>query len=467
MMDKPVIHRLDWDGAALHVVTRPHVVLDLVLDGVRHAHLRADGAGVARIALPFSPSGRAAFAVGFAHEGAAIGVPVGIAIGVPGLASAPAPAPLASLDVEELVAFDRMADLARPVAVVVPVYNAPDLVRACLDSVLAHTASDVRLIVIDDASPDPAVAPLVAGYAAPGRVTVLTNAENRGFTTTANRGIAGAGDADVVLLNADAEVGPHWLDGLRAAAYARADTASATAVSDNAGAFSVPELERDNPWPAGWTFHDAARALRQSAGHAYPRLPTGNGFCLYMKRAVIDAIGALDEAAFPQGYGEENDWCQRASARGYTHVIAGHVLVRHAGSQSFGHERRRVLGEAGMRVLRERWPHYERDVGATLFSPERLALDWRVRRLYAGSPPRARVLAFDAVYASPHEDVWTLTRSDGDVVLRDTGGAIAGRERDALRAFTCWLQRHAFERIVGDVPDEFAAIARAFGVGVA
>lgn len=466
--DPPSIRRLDWDGAVLRVVTAPHAAFDLTLDGVRYARVGADAHGNARVALPFSPSGRAPLAVGFTGERGPVGVPVGIAIGAPGLALAPPPQTLAPLAVEELVVLDRLADLARPVAVVVPVYNAPELVRACLDSVLAHTPDDVRVIVIDDASPDAAVAPLVARYAS-ARVTVLTDSHNRGFTVTANRGIAEAGDADVVLLNADAEVAPHWLAGLRAAAYARGDTASATAVSDNAGAFSVPELERENALPDGWTFHDAARALRQSAGHAYPRLPTGNGFCLYMKRAAIDAVGVLDEAAFPQGYGEENDWCQRACAHGFTHVIAGNVLVRHARSQSFGLERRAVLGEAGARVIRERWPTYDAQVGATLFSPERLALDWRVRRVYAGAPPLPRVLALDAVFTSADTEVWRLSVADGEHLLRDAAGAAIGRtpDRDLAPAFLCWLQRYAFERVVGRVPDDLAAIARAFGVAVA
>jgi GT2 family glycosyltransferase len=467
-VDPPPIRRLDWDGAILRVTTAPHAAFDLTLDGVRYARIGADAHGHARVALPFSPSGHTSLAVGFAGEHGPLGAPVGIALGTPGLALALAPRPLAPLATEELVPLDRLADLARPVAVVVPVYNAPELVRACLDSVLAHTPDDVRLIVIDDASPDAAVAPLVARYAS-ARATVLTNPHNRGFTATANRGIAEAGDADVVLLNADAEVAPHWLADLRAAAYARGDTASATAVSDNAGAFSVPELERENPLPAGWTFHDAARGLRQSAGLAYPRLPTGNGFCLYMKRAAIAAVGVLDEVAFAQGYGEENDWCQRACAHGFTHVIAGNVLVRHARSQSFGHERRAALGEAGARVIRERWPTYDAQVGATLFSPERLALDWRVRRLYAGAPPSPRVLAFDAAVEVENTEVWTLTSVDGEKRLRDPNGAAVDRasDRDAAIAFARWLQRHAFERVAGRVPDDLAAIARAFGVSFA
>src|SRR5690606_10762342 len=131
---------------------------------------------------------------------------------------------------------------------------------------------------------------------------------NLGFTATVNRGLAEARDADVVLLNADAEVGPEWLAGLRRAAYSADDIGTATAVSDNAGAFSVPELEQANTLPPAWPFEASARALWQQAGLAYPELPTGNGFCMYVRREVLAVIGGFDAVAFPQGYGEENDF---------------------------------------------------------------------------------------------------------------------------------------------------------------
>ena len=46
----------------------------------------------------------------------------------------------------------------------------------------------------------------------------------------------------------------------------------------------------------------------------YPDLPTGVGFCFYVRRALLDAIGPFDPA-FGAGYGEENDFCMRAQSR--------------------------------------------------------------------------------------------------------------------------------------------------------
>lgn len=357
---------------------------------------------------------------------------------------------------------------ANDVMIVVPVYNAPALVERCLDSVLSHTSGRARLAVIDDASPDPAIAPLLARYAGIAGVRVLHNDSNRGFTATANRGIEQAGGADVVLLNADAEVGPNWLTGLRRAAYASDDSASATAVSDNAGAFSVPELERANPVPPCWTFAQVSRALWQQAGLAYPSLPTGNGFCMYLRRSALDCVGVFDDVAFAQGYGEENDWCMRAGATGLRHRIAGNVLVRHARSMSFGEERRVALGAAGMAVLRARWPDYEAEVGRSLHSFERRVLDWRVRRVYTQAdrarPPWPRLLWVGAGAPDwPDAEVWNL-RVNGDRNELVCGGRVivantwqADDAETSYRALWSWLQVYAIERLVVTEVKESAA----------
>ncbi len=467
---------LDWDGRRLVIDTRPGAAVEVHFDGAPFARLVADASGRVTLGMPYAPGGHATLALGLVIDGTPAGRPVGIVCGRPGLVRAPAPAlPLRPVGTEETV--DALAPddpLGREVAIVVPVYDAAEAVRACLDSVLAQTARPARLIVIDDASPDPAIAPLLAGYASRRGVAVLRNATNRGFTATANRGIAEAGQADVVLLNADTEVAPGWLDGLRQAAWVAADIASATAVSDNAGAFSVPELERENPFPAGWNHGDAARVLRQQAGLVRPALPTGNGFCLYLRRDWLERIGPLDEAAFPQGYGEENDWCQRAEAHGGRHVIAGNVLVRHARSQSFGHERRQRLGEAGMAVLRERYPQYEAAVGATLHSFERRVLDWRVRRLYAAAStwmPRPRWLWLDGDVPTDVADLcepWRLAIDGNDLRLEresddawitvDVATAAIGHPaapsswRQGEGCLGRWLQSHGIEAAVGAIP---------------
>ena len=476
-----------WSGQALTLrfdaeLANETVALDL--DGSFFADARIAKDGSARFAFAFSPSARgsASLLPRRGRDGAAfVDAPLAIRFGQQGATTARASEPAAN-DLEPVgrtVPFG-IDCTALEVAIVVPVYDAPVLVERCLDAVLKHTTGRARLIVIDDASPDPAIAPLLARHASRANVRVLRNERNRGFTATANRGIAEAARADVVLLNADAEVGPNWLTGLRRAAACATGTATVTAVSDNAGAFSVPELEQENAFPAAWTFDETARALWHAAGTAYPELPTGNGFCMYIRRAVLDAVGALDEAAFPHGYGEENDFCQRASARGFRHRIAGNVYVRHARSASFGHERRAALGKAGMAVLRERWPQYEADVAASLHSFERRVLDWRVRRIFSAAgegPPRLRVLhAGGASDASADRDAWHLRIAGDSADLSRQGRAVVshaphrgGNDADPRsldERLWDWLQVYAIEAIVARdaFPPSLPQLARALGI---
>ncbi|MGA8278442.1 MAG: glycosyltransferase [Rhodanobacteraceae bacterium] len=464
-----------WNGHALQLLFDAPLVrggeIALDIDGCFFGAAHAASDARVRFDFPFSPSGRAAMRVmpRLGRDGPNLaGAWMDLTFGAQGLAPASdtAPAPLRLLAAAQLLPYG--SDCARrEVVIVVPVYDAVKHVGRCLEALVAHTRGRARLLLIDDASPDPAIAPLLERHARLPGVTALCNARNLGFTATANRGIAAADRADVILLNADTEVGPNWLTGLRRAAYARDDIGSATAVSDNAGAFSVPELEQTNALPASWSLVQTARALWQHAGQAYPELPTGNGFCLYLKRAMLDAVGSFDQVAFPRGYGEENDLCQRASMLGWHHVIAGNVFVGHARSQSFGDRERDTLGRAGMAALRERYPDYETQIEAALFSFERRVLDWRVRRLFSDArsdnAPLPRLLWFgDAPPRLADWSVWHLCQEGDALLLKAPDSTITyttvarGRATTRLReALWNWLQIRAFDQIGIGADDSF------------
>ena len=65
-------------------------------------------------------------------------------------------------------------------------------------------------------------------------------------------------------------------------------------------------------------------------------LPTTVGFCMYIRRAALADVGLFDAETFGRGYGEENDFCLRASARGWRHLLACDTFVYHEGAVSFG-----------------------------------------------------------------------------------------------------------------------------------
>ncbi|MET0344969.1 MAG: glycosyltransferase family 2 protein, partial [Casimicrobiaceae bacterium] len=245
--------------------------------------------------------------------------------------------------------------------IVVPVYNAPDDVRRCVESVLAHDHRNCRITLIDDASIDPGISVYfdeLRARALP-EVELLVNERNLGFTGTANRGMTRS-RADVVLLNSDTIVTAGWLEALRRCAGSDSRIGTITPFSNNAEICSFPRFCADNPWRLGDDPEPVRTALARAAVPTYPDLPTGVGFCMFVRRALIDAIGAFD-MAFGLGYGEENDFCLRAARAGWRNVLADDAFVVHVGGRSFSGQKEH-LSPRNLALLRERHPHYLRMV---------------------------------------------------------------------------------------------------------
>lgn len=244
------------------------------------------------------------------------------------------------------------------VSIIVPIYNAVEDTKVCIERLVKYTSDDTDIILIDDASPAPEIQSILNEAQRYDNIRVFKNRQNLGFTRTINRGIELAGENDVVFLNSDARVTPKWLEGLKAALATDPQIATVTPMSDRAGAFSAPNIGNDNPLPESVTEEEYAIAFRRRSVGVYPKVPTGNGFCLYVRRKCINEIGALDAEAFPKGYGEENDFCMRAFRKGWSHIIDDRTYVYHDRSKSFG-EAKTDLMAAGRAVVDERYPEYK------------------------------------------------------------------------------------------------------------
>jgi GT2 family glycosyltransferase len=247
-----------------------------------------------------------------------------------------------------------------PIDIVVPIYNAAGDLARCVDSVLTHASGDWRLLLIDDASTEVAIRAYFSGLRARRlpQLTLLRNERNQGFTLTANRGMREARPgADVVLLNSDTVVTRGWLDKLARCAASDPRIGTITPFSNNAEICSLPRFCANNPWPAGKDPEPLVAALELSAVPTYPDLPTGVGFCFYVRRPLLDAIGGFDPA-FGPGYGEENDFCLRAAAAGFRNVLCEDAFVLHLGGSSFG-DKRADLAERNTALLLSRHPDYD------------------------------------------------------------------------------------------------------------
>lgn len=245
-----------------------------------------------------------------------------------------------------------------PVTVVVPVHGGLDDVRRCLESVVRHhltTSTPFGLLVIDDASPGPEVPALLEAFARDAGglpVEVIRNERNLGFVATCNRGFARA-PGDVVLLNSDTVVTAGWLDRLASAA-AGPMVATVTPLTNSGSICTLPPgvvaaFDLAGPRPR---IDECAVFVAEHSLARRPEVITGVGFCMYVTRAALDAVGPFDAETFGAGYGEEVDFCLRASAAGFRHLVEDSTYVHHRGAASFGSRRAELLARSSELIHR-------------------------------------------------------------------------------------------------------------------
>ncbi|WP_341867589.1 glycosyltransferase [Marilutibacter alkalisoli] len=161
---------------------------------------------------------------------------------------------------------------------------------------------------------------------------MIRNSSRLGRSRSINMACELAGSDDVVLLGSDTVVGPHWLRNLKIAAYRTDRTGTVTPVSNNAGAYSVPRPGL-NEAPEGLDVEALARIVSDCRIRTPFEVPIGGGFCLYVKRALIDDIGMFDVRASPLGGMGEDEFCMRALMVGWCHRVDPATYVGKSGSQ--------------------------------------------------------------------------------------------------------------------------------------
>jgi len=243
--------------------------------------------------------------------------------------------------------------------VVIPVYNAPDESIACLDSVLRHTPTDVRVLIIDDHGPDRRFFEHLdeSRSSLRHRVDVHRPRSNGGFLGSCNLAFELTNPEDVILVNSDVIVGPQWYERIVAAAQSSSDIATVSVFTNNGTILSLPH--RNSPCPdivGGWSVDEAAERVARVSESTRPVIPTAVGHCFLIKRLAINLVGGFDPA-FGTGYGEEVDFSQRCIRVGLRHIVADDVFVFHKGSSSFTAEARpqQIAHEA---IVNSRYPWY-------------------------------------------------------------------------------------------------------------
>jgi GT2 family glycosyltransferase len=290
----------------------------------------------------------------------------------------------------------------RGVNIVIPVFNQLDLVRQCLSSVFAaQTDVEHDVTVVNDGSTQPGVARYLRRLASQSRIVLVENSKNVGFVKSVNKGMRLSAGLGVVLLNSDTIVYDRWLDRLTATALRDPRIATVNPLTNQNG--SHISCYPDRNWHEGKPLEVGDAVLNEIAGQvnrgcrAY--VHTTVGFCMFIKMDAIKHIGIFDSRYFPYAYGEESDFCYRATKVGWRHAVCGDAFVTHLHGRSFGSRKEGLRQEMikTFRKLHPEQPHLDaefRKLNPVAKLRENLDLG-RLRRMLAGR--NALVLTSDEV----------------------------------------------------------------------
>ena len=242
----------------------------------------------------------------------------------------------------------------KAVDIIIPVYNAYEDLVLCIESIWKYTdLQKNRVIIINDKSTDERIVPFLKEIEEQ-NIIFIDNEYNQGFSANVNKGMHYS-NRDVILLNSDTIVTKNWVEKIVECAYSKDEIGTVTPLSNSATIASVPIAFQDNKIPEGYTVDEYAQLVERCSFKDYPRITVAVGFCMFIKQEVIQLVGDFDAATYERGYGEENDFCNRAEQYGYIHVLCDNTFVYHKGTVSFLSEEKQKLIDAHDKILRQRF----------------------------------------------------------------------------------------------------------------
>ena len=252
---------------------------------------------------------------------------------------------------------------AKPVTIVVPIYDHWSSLEKCIAAIVEHVDTTFhKVILVNDCGPrvDAIEEMVLAAIAGQPGFEYYRNEKNLGFVGTCNRAaleLDSSGN-DVLLLNSDAELTAGAVEELSSVLHAAEHHGVVCARSNNATIASLPFFHRPG-FVDDQTTPERDLEVFEQISPLLPRYyvgPVAVGFCFLVRRTLIDNHGLFD-TVYGIGYNEENDFCMRVNALGYSSVIANRTFVRHLGSASFG-DLKSDLDEKNHAILMERYPFY-------------------------------------------------------------------------------------------------------------
>lgn len=203
-------------------------------------------------------------------------------------------------------------------------WNNLKILKQCVDSILRFTNSPSRLIIVDNGSTEEGMKEYLSSLKGTATIDIriVTNPINEGFAKGTNKGMRASNSPYVCLLNNDILVTDGWLEEMIKVAEGNLKIGIVNPSSNNFGL----RFGKDT------TLEEFARTFKSQTGK-WTEMESGIGFCMLIKRQVIDKVGYLDED-YGLAFFEDRDYSRRAKVACYKCVMAKGCYVYHLEGRS-------------------------------------------------------------------------------------------------------------------------------------
>ncbi len=205
----------------------------------------------------------------------------------------------------------------------------------CLEAIHKFTA-DYQIIWIDNGSDVGELNRVKAFIQAKGiPYRLIRNARNEGFIRGVNQGINASTSEHLVLMNNDVVVTERWLEKMLdfQQTHPRAGVIGVLTDTGTIQNYNGPKTRPLTKWTIEsgdpFDYHNHLPPIyREVTASCVPFS------CVLMSKRMIQKVGLLDED-FSPGYGDDDDYCDRARLAGWRTVILLNVLVYHKHGATF------------------------------------------------------------------------------------------------------------------------------------
>jgi O-antigen biosynthesis protein len=233
------------------------------------------------------------------------------------------------------------------VSIIMLTFNQLKITRQCINSLFRYTKHPFELIIVDNGSTYGTVKYIKKIKSA----KIILNSKNLAFSKGNNQGIRIAKGDYILLLNNDVVVTDGWLP--RMMECLESDKAiGLVGPQTNAACFSQRISNPDYKNLDELKYY--AQAFRMKYSGNWLETHRIIGFCMLMRKEVIEKIGLLDERFGPGGF-EDFDYCLRARQAGYKIMVAGDVYIHHIGGASSVNEDFSKFRDRNREIFIDKW----------------------------------------------------------------------------------------------------------------